>query len=63
MESIQSDDLSATCRALRVALCAVHLHIAWHSGVISPEAAMVALEQEICQIRPRNRVSEVNVSI
>ena len=38
-----------TYRALHVALCAVEIHIAWHSGVMSGDVAMVALEQEISQ--------------
>ena len=38
-----------TCRALHVALCAVEIHIAWHSGVMSGEVAIAALEQEISQ--------------
>jgi len=36
-----------TCRALHVALCAVQIHIAWHSGVMSGDVAMATLEQEI----------------
>ncbi len=38
-----------TSRALHVALCAVEIHIAWHSGVMSGDVAMGALEQEISQ--------------
>ena len=38
-----------TCRALHVALCAVQIHIAWHSGVMSGDVAMAALEQEVSQ--------------
>jgi len=41
------DDADLTCRALRVALCAVQLHIAWHSGTIGGDAAMATLEREI----------------
>ena len=51
------DDSDVTCRALHVALCAVQLHIAWHSGVISGNAAMAALEHEINETLPRGFVT------
>jgi hypothetical protein len=41
-----------TCRALRVALCAVQVHVAWHSGAISASTAMTTLEQEISEVLP-----------
>jgi hypothetical protein len=47
MRSASRDDSDVVYRALRVALRAIQLHIAWHSGVISSDAAMDALEQEI----------------
>jgi hypothetical protein len=52
--ALSIDDSDVTCRALHVALCAVQLSIAWHSGVISGNAAMAALGQEIDQTPPSN---------
>jgi hypothetical protein len=49
---LRIDDSDLMCRALHVALCAVQLHIAWHSGVMSGNAAMAALEQEIRRAPP-----------
>jgi hypothetical protein len=46
-ESLSNRNSDITCRALHVALCAVQVHIAWHSGVISGEVAMAAIEQQI----------------
>jgi|HubBroStandDraft_4_1064222.scaffolds.fasta_scaffold109385_1 hypothetical protein len=43
-----------TCMALRVALCAVQIQIAWHSGVISASAAMVTLQQEMAEVLRSN---------
>jgi hypothetical protein len=47
MASASNDVSDTTRRALHIALCAVHLHIAWHSGVISGDAVMATLGQEI----------------
>jgi hypothetical protein len=40
------NDSYVSCRALHVALSAVQLYIAWHSGVITGNAAMATLGQE-----------------
>jgi hypothetical protein len=48
------DDSDVTCRALHVALCAVQLSMAWHSGVISGNAAMAALGHEIARPSPED---------
>ncbi len=42
-------DDEVTCEALHLALSAIHLDIAWHAGVISAEAAMESLHQEIVE--------------
>jgi hypothetical protein len=49
MPSYATGNSDVTCRALHVALCVVQLQIAWHSGVISGDAAMAALQQEIAR--------------
>lgn len=36
-----------TCQALRLALSAIRLHLAWHSGAMSAQAAMESLDREI----------------
>jgi hypothetical protein len=46
MAPVSRDDSDISCRALHVALSAVQLYIAWHSGVITGNAAMAALGQE-----------------
>jgi hypothetical protein len=46
------DDTDVVCRALDVALCAVQISLAWHSGVISGNTAMAALSQEIFRVSP-----------
>jgi len=46
------DHSDLTCRAMDVALCAVQISIAWHSGVISGNTAMAALSQEIIRVSP-----------
>jgi hypothetical protein len=45
----QHDDPVArvTCEALELALSAIHLHVAWHTGVIGAEVAMERLDREI----------------
>ena len=53
--SLPINDPDVTCRALQVALRAVQLYIAWHSGVMSGNVAMAALEQEINQASSRLR--------
>lgn len=58
MVSTTADDSDVTCRALLVALRAAQILIAWHSGVISADAAMAALEQEIHQTGSRSRITD-----
>jgi hypothetical protein len=53
--ALHLNNSDATCRALDVALCAVQLSIAWHSGVISGNTAMAAHAQEIIRVSPRLR--------
>jgi hypothetical protein len=46
---IADSDDEVTCDALHLALSAIHLDIAWHTGVISVEAAMESLHREIVE--------------
>jgi hypothetical protein len=49
------DDLGSdvTCDALNLALSAIQIHIAWHAGVISAEAAMDGLDRAIAKSTSR----------
>ena len=49
MHQTTPPDDEVTCEALHLALSAIHLDIAWHTGVISVEAAMESLHREIVE--------------
>jgi hypothetical protein len=51
----QASDREAevSCEALKVALCAVQMYIAWHAGVISAEIAMGGIDREIGEVTSR----------
>jgi hypothetical protein len=55
----QAPDLEAelSCEALKVALCAIQLYIAWHAGVISAEVAMEGLDREIANVTSRSAIA------
>ena len=44
---IVDPDDETMCEAMHIALSAIHLDVAWHTGVITIEAAMESLHQEI----------------
>ena len=45
VQSVSAEDV--TCEALHLALSALHIDIAWHTGAISAEAAMEGLHREV----------------
>ena len=47
-----SGDDQLVCDALRLALVATRLRVAWHAGAIGADKAMEVLDQSICKIRP-----------
>jgi hypothetical protein len=47
-------DEQVTCDALRLALVATELRVAWHAGAISAERAMEMLDRASCEIHPRH---------
>jgi hypothetical protein len=49
-----SRDDQVTCDAIRLALAATQLRVAWHAGAISAERAMEMLDRTFCQIRLRD---------
>jgi hypothetical protein len=64
-QTADSDD-EVVCEAMHLALSAIHLDIAWHTGVISIEAAMESLHKEIVEAVSRctwsNRTSGPEMS-
>jgi len=46
-------EAEVSCEALKVALCAVQMYIAWHAGVISAEIAMGGIDREIGKVASR----------
>ena len=50
-----SGDEQVICQALRLALVATQLRVAWHAGAISPDRAMEILDQQFFEIGRRAR--------
>jgi hypothetical protein len=64
MTSLQAaPDTDLTSEALRLALNALHIDIAWHAGMMSAEAAMEGLHREIGKTINRCNESTRTVSL
>ena len=50
-------DDQVICDAVRLALVATELRVAWHAGAISAERAMEMLDPALCEIRHRGTES------